>query len=539
MEAANRGAFDAGAETIGLNIALPHEQYPNPYVTPELCFQFHYFALRKLHFMQRARALVAFPGGYGTLDELFEAADPGADRRDRPIPIILVGADYSAGRWISTFSVSEGRDRPADRALFSFAETAQDIFDALLTWERRRRLDRQRRPPMKLSFHGADRGVTGSCHLLEAAAAASWSIAGFTRAARDRRGERRVFGFDPRGIDSSCSPTRISTIAGALPLLVKRGFRGEIIATAATRELTRLVMLDSAHLQEEEARSIARDAPSDSAARAGRAPLYSILDAMDAFDRFGRNAAYGEADRARARPARDLLRRRPYPGLGQRSGSRPRRRARSGASCSPAISATPGGHCCAIPSIRRRRDVVVMETTYGDRAAQPLRRDRSRNSTRRSNGRFQRGGNVDHSDLRPGARAGTARIYLREGVEQQQAAALDAGLPEFADGDLGDGNFRAPSRMLRPEIAALLRRGQRSLLACRVCISRVRPSESIALNRIHRRRGHHGGVGHVHGRARAPPSAAQSLARTDCSVIFVGFAAKGTLARQIIDGARR
>ncbi len=86
MEAANRGAFDAGAETIGLNIALPHEQYPNPYVTPELCFQFHYFALRKLHFMQRARALVAFPGRLWHAGRIVRDADAGADAQDRADP---------------------------------------------------------------------------------------------------------------------------------------------------------------------------------------------------------------------------------------------------------------------------------------------------------------------------------------------------------------------------------------------------------------------------------------------------------------------
>jgi len=136
MEAANRGAFDAGAETIGLNIALPHEQYPNPYVTPDLCFQFHYFALRKLHFMQRARALVAFPGGYGTLDELFELLTLVQTGVMAPIPIILVGADYWRRAVDFDFLVSEGVIDRADRALFSFAETAQDILDALLTWER-------------------------------------------------------------------------------------------------------------------------------------------------------------------------------------------------------------------------------------------------------------------------------------------------------------------------------------------------------------------------------------------------------------------
>ena len=86
MEAANRGAFDIDAKSIGLNISLPHEQYPNPYVTPDLCFSFHYFAMRKLHFLLRAKALVAFPGGYGTFDELFEVLTLGTDTQDQADP---------------------------------------------------------------------------------------------------------------------------------------------------------------------------------------------------------------------------------------------------------------------------------------------------------------------------------------------------------------------------------------------------------------------------------------------------------------------
>ena len=93
MEAANRGAFDIGAKSIGLNISLPHEQYPNPYVTPELCFSFHYFALRKLHFLLRAKALVAFPGGYGTFDELFEVLDSGADPQNQTDPRRIGGSN--------------------------------------------------------------------------------------------------------------------------------------------------------------------------------------------------------------------------------------------------------------------------------------------------------------------------------------------------------------------------------------------------------------------------------------------------------------
>ena len=94
MEAANRGSFDVGAMSVGLNITLPHEQFPNPYVTPELCFSFHYFALRKLHFLLRAKALVAFPGGYGTFDELFEVLTLVQTRKIKPIPVVLVGEDY-------------------------------------------------------------------------------------------------------------------------------------------------------------------------------------------------------------------------------------------------------------------------------------------------------------------------------------------------------------------------------------------------------------------------------------------------------------
>ena len=94
MEAANRGAHEMGAPSVGLNIALPHEQNANPYVTPTLSFKFHYFALRKMHFMMRAKALVAFPGGFGTLDELFEIITLVQTKKSKPVPIVLFGTDY-------------------------------------------------------------------------------------------------------------------------------------------------------------------------------------------------------------------------------------------------------------------------------------------------------------------------------------------------------------------------------------------------------------------------------------------------------------
>jgi len=134
MEAANRGAFDAGAKTVGLNIMLPHEQYPNPYVTPGLGFRFHYFALRKLHLLLRAVALVSFPGGYGTLDELFEVLTLIQTRTIPPIPVVLVGRAFWSAAIDFDFLVAEGVIDPEDRELFWFAETAEEIWEGILRW---------------------------------------------------------------------------------------------------------------------------------------------------------------------------------------------------------------------------------------------------------------------------------------------------------------------------------------------------------------------------------------------------------------------
>ncbi|MGC8507531.1 MAG: LOG family protein [Thiomonas sp.] len=137
MEAANRGAFEAGAQTIGLNITLPREQYPNPYLTPGLCFQFHYFALRKLHFMQRAAAIVALPGGFGTLDELFGAITLIQTRKSAPIPVVLIGESYWRGAFNVDFLLEAGAIDEEDAELFWFAETAQEAWDGIRTWHAR------------------------------------------------------------------------------------------------------------------------------------------------------------------------------------------------------------------------------------------------------------------------------------------------------------------------------------------------------------------------------------------------------------------
>jgi uncharacterized protein (TIGR00730 family) len=134
MEAANRGAADAGAKSIGLNISLPHEQFPNPYVTPELCFKFRYFALRKMHFVMRARALVAFPGGFGTLDELFEVLALSQTRKTPPVPVVLVGQAYWRQVFNADFLFQEGVIDAEDLELFCYAETALDAWQSILRW---------------------------------------------------------------------------------------------------------------------------------------------------------------------------------------------------------------------------------------------------------------------------------------------------------------------------------------------------------------------------------------------------------------------
>ncbi len=134
MEAANRGAHEMGVPTVGLNIALPHEQSSNPYVTPSLSFKFHYFALRKMHFMMRAKALVAFPGGFGTLDELFEVITLVQTRKAKPVPIILFGSDYWKRLLNFDVLIEEGAISPEDLKLFEYVDDPQVAWDAIKTF---------------------------------------------------------------------------------------------------------------------------------------------------------------------------------------------------------------------------------------------------------------------------------------------------------------------------------------------------------------------------------------------------------------------
>ena len=137
MEAANRGAFDVGCQSIGLNIKLPAEQQPNPFITPDLCFQFKYFALRKFHFILRAAAVVLFPGGFGTLDEMFETLTLRQTHRMQPVPIILYGRDY----WSKVINFQQMADEGVisddHLELFTWAETPEDTWRQIVEFHER------------------------------------------------------------------------------------------------------------------------------------------------------------------------------------------------------------------------------------------------------------------------------------------------------------------------------------------------------------------------------------------------------------------
>ena len=135
MEAGNRGAADVGGNSISLNIVLPHEQSPNQYATPELCFNFHYFAIRKMHFLMRAKALAVFPGGFGTMDELFEALTLIQTQRMASMPILLFGKEF----WCKIINwealADAGTISAEDLKLFRFVETADEAWEIMLNWE--------------------------------------------------------------------------------------------------------------------------------------------------------------------------------------------------------------------------------------------------------------------------------------------------------------------------------------------------------------------------------------------------------------------
>jgi len=386
---------------------------------------------------------------------------------------------------------------------------------------------------VKLSFHGADRGVTGSCHLVEARGRRILVDCGLYQGGRQIEEENAgPFGFDPTAIDVLLLTHAHLDHCGRIPLLFKRGFRGEIVTTAASRELTRLVLLDAAHLQEEEARYRSRKALRRHGQIPPDQPLYSILDALNAFDCFGRNAAYGEAIdlvpgvKATFVDARHIL--------GSASvlleieeGGLRRRALFSG------DLGNAGRPLLRDPADPPRADVVVMETTYADRLHKSLQQsvDELYGAIAEAH---QRGGNVIIPTFAL-ERAQELLYYLRQGVEENK---LPPSMQVFLDSPMAISAtdiFERHPECYEPEIAELFREGKDPFHPPGLHFTRE-TSDSIALNRIGGGAVIMAGSGMCAG-GRIRHHLRHNLWRADSSVIFVGFAAAGTLARQIIDGA--
>lgn len=380
---------------------------------------------------------------------------------------------------------------------------------------------------MRLTFHGAAGGVTGSCHLLEANGRRLLIDCGMFQGGHELDEENaREFGFDPRSVDLLLLTHAHLDHCGRIPLLVRRGFAGEIICTAATRDLTRLVLLDSARLHQEEARRRGRHGGSAE-------PLYDTLDVMDSLDRFGRVAACGAAMElgdgitAQWHDAGHILGSASICLDVSRRGQR--KRILFSGDIGPRVR--PLLKAPAPPS---GADVVVMESTYGDRDHRPMESSVSEllAAIRRTLGR---GGNVVIPTFAL-ERAQELLFVLRQGRE---AGKLPPSLPVFLDSPMAISAtqiYRRHPDDLRPDLAAQIVQGNDpfALPGLRFV---EEASESMALNAIRSGAVIMAGSGMCTG-GRVRHHLRHNLGHADCSIIFVGFAARGTLARIIIDGAR-
>jgi metallo-beta-lactamase family protein len=386
---------------------------------------------------------------------------------------------------------------------------------------------------MKIAFHGADRDVTGSCHLIECAGTRLLIDCGLYQGGRETEEENaEPFGFDPKSIDVLLLTHGHLDHCGRIPLLVKRGFRGEIVTTAASRELARLVLLDSAHIQEEEAAHRARRAERKHK-KDPIGPLYTALDALDSCDHFGRMAHY-------ATPI-DLA---------------------------PGVRATflDAGHILGSASVlleleekgRRRRvlfsgdlgsagrpilrdptpppvvDDVVMETTYGDRLHKPLGPS-VEELYEAITDTFHRGGNVVIPTFAL-ERAQELLYYLREGVESNR---LPSAMPVFLDSPMAISAteiFARHPECYDEEMSELFRDGRDPFHVPGLRLTR-QATESMAINGITSGAVIMAGSGMCTG-GRVRHHLRHHIGRAQSSVVFVGYAAEGTLARRVIDGAR-
>ncbi len=385
---------------------------------------------------------------------------------------------------------------------------------------------------MKLSFHGADRSVTGSCHQVECGGRRILIDCGMYQGGRELREENADdFGFDPERIDFLLLTHAHLDHCGRIPLLVKRGFRGEIITTAASRELARLVMLDSAHLHEEESRRESRRRRRHGHG-AHDGPLYTILDAMNSTGCFGRSAKYGE--QLELAPGIHAT----FDDAGHILGS-----------ATVFLQLSEGGHERGIlfsgdlgnaerpflrsPAPPPAADLVIMETTYGDRLHEKLEPSVAALYAA-LNDAFERGGNVVIPTFAL-ERAQELLFYLREGTEQ---GILPRTMQVFLDSPMAISAtqiFEKHPECYDAEAAELFREGRDPFHLDGLHFTRE-TSESIALNRIRSGAVILAGSGMCTG-GRVRHHLRHNLWREESSVVFVGFAARGTLARVLTDGA--
>lgn len=384
---------------------------------------------------------------------------------------------------------------------------------------------------IKLSFHGADRGVTGSCHMIECMGRRVLVDCGFFQGGAELAEENaRPFGFDPKEIDTVLLTHAHLDHCGRLPLLVKRGFRGEIISTTATRELARLVMLDSADLQEEDARDRARKSARRGVQGKNGGALYTVSDAMATLDFLGRCVGYGQpiqlADGLRATyidaghilgSASILLE------IGEGSARR-----------TVLFSGDIGNLNRPIlrnPTPPPPAEVVIMESTYGDRLHKGIAPSVEEFYEAIRDG-FKRGGNIIIPTFAL-ERAQELLYYLREGIASGK---LTKATQVYLDSPMAISAteiFRKHPECYDPPAAQLFREGQDPFNLPGLHFTR-QTADSMAINQVTGGAIIMAGSGMATG-GRVRHHLKHNLWREDSTVIIVGYAAVGTLARQIID----
>jgi metallo-beta-lactamase family protein len=384
---------------------------------------------------------------------------------------------------------------------------------------------------MKLEFHGAAQGVTGSCHLVDCAGKRILIDCGLYQGGRELNEENaQPFGFEPSSIDFVLLTHAHLDHCGRLPLLVKRGFRGEIVGTQASRELARLVLVDAAHVHEEEAARAARHSPRHKAQNIR--PLYNVGDALATMNFFGRSVHYAAElnlapgivanffDAGHILGSASILL--------QLSDSGTRRRILFSGDLGNA--GRPLLHARAAPP---EVDVVVMESTYGDRLHRPFDASVEELYTAIAQ-TFQRGGNVVIPTFAL-ERAQELLFFLHSAV---QTGRLPGNMQVFLDSPMAISAteiFEHYPDSYSPEVARLLGEGQDPFSLPGLHFTRE-TAESVALNRVSGGAVIIAGSGMCSG-GRIRHHLRHNLARHNCAVIFVGYAGKGTLARRIINGA--